>query len=405
MSRRRKRWSWSNGRRPNTVRVFEDRPDGPLYIGYYDPELGGTRKRSLKHRDRERAKNEAEELYDKLKNGDASGPTDRPVRLIDLVRIHERDVLPELRPAVQKMAKRRNEMWCAYLGAGFNVMMLGPKHWNAWKRDRRSGRIDAHGKIVENRDDRRPVGNRTLEQGLRHLRQLVNLGLKERTGRADDGEFLFLLDKDPARDIGDDTPKERNPRRPLYTDDEVEQLLGVEPVHPFVPDLVELCWETGRRIGAVTHLRYSDWKPDEGPDGKIVWRADADKLGKEWKVQVSVRAREILQRILRERPGIGETWIFPDTHDPERPLHPSRYEYWLTQTERLAGVEHVPRRGWHGLRRNWATSRKHLSTRDVENAGGWLPGSRALAKLYQQPDDESMYEVVNNRRPLRRAER
>lgn len=58
-------------------------------------------------------------------------------------------------------------------------------------------------------------------------------------------------------------------------------------------------------------LRHGDWRPEEGTYGALRWRADSDKLGKEWGAPVTPRAREAIEGIRRERPGIGDAPLFP----------------------------------------------------------------------------------------------
>ena len=50
------------------------------------------------------------------------------------------------------------------------------------------------------------------------------------------------------------------------------------------------------------------------------------------------------------------------------------------------------------LRRRWATKRKHLPLRDVAEAGGWRDLTTLLT-CYQQPDEETLREVVDYEKP------
>ncbi len=54
------------------------------------------------------------------------------------------------------------------------------------------------------------------------------------------------------------------------------------------------------------------------------------------------------------------------------------------------------------FRRLWATERKHLSLRDVAYAGGWTDTSTLVA-VYQQPDEETLQQVVDGGREKIRA--
>ena len=49
---------------------------------------------------------------------------------------------------------------------------------------------------------------------------------------------------------------------------------------------------------------------------------------------------------------------------------------------------------WHCFRRKWPTERKGLPLRDVAAAGGWSD-VQTLLTCYQQPDEETLREVVD----------
>ncbi len=123
-------------------------------------------------------------------------------------------------------------------------------------------------------------------------------------------------------------------------------------------------------------------------------------MGKEWQAPISAEVCATLQRLLRERPGIGSAPIFPAPWDPTKPV--SRYlaDRWLRKAEKLAGLE--PQRGslWHAYRRAWVTKRKHLPDVDVAQAGGWSD-LRSLKSAYQQVDSETMLRVVTEAAELR----
>jgi integrase len=74
----------------------------------------------------------------------------------------------------------------------------------------------------------------------------------------------------------------------------------------YLPEVLDLCWRTGRRIAAVLALRFEDLRLAEGPHGSVLWPASSDKMGKEWLVPMSPEARLAIDNILAERPGIGE---------------------------------------------------------------------------------------------------
>jgi len=61
---------------------------------------------------------------------------------------------------------------------------------------------------------------------------------------------------------------------------------------------------------------------------------------------------------------------------------------WWGRSEKLAELEPVERRGWHSLRRKFATDmRTVLPLRDLCDAGGWKD-AQTILKCYQQPDED-----------------
>jgi hypothetical protein len=60
----------------------------------------------------------------------------------------------------------------------------------------------------------------------------------------------------------------------------------------------------------------------------------------------------------------------------------------------------VPGRGWHSIRRKFATELKGASLKDLCELGGWKDHNPIL-KCYQQPDPETMRVALENRGRLR----
>ncbi len=58
---------------------------------------------------------------------------------------------------------------------------------------------------------------------------------------------------------------EKNPERPRLTDAEFEAMLTAAPKgHAYLPMLLVLAGETGRRIGSIVRLRASDIRSEDG---------------------------------------------------------------------------------------------------------------------------------------------
>jgi integrase len=120
----------------------------------------------------------------------------------------------------------------------------------------------------------------------------------------------------------------------------------------------------------------------------------------EHRVQATPTAFSALREALRHGPGIGDSWILPSPRDPNKPCSRHVMKDWWYRAERLAGLSHVDRLCWHGLRRKFATDFKHHPPADVSHLGGWKRAETVL-RLYQQPDPETQREMLAGRRSVR----
>lgn len=168
----------------------------------------------------------------------------------------------------------------------------------------------------------------------------------------------------------------------------------------YLSELLDIVNGTGRRISAVCALRYEDLQLDAKPFGRIRWPAETEKTERETVVPISQSVRAALDRILRERPGIGRAYLFPSPVDRERPIRYELASDWLRRAERLAELPKLDGSLWHAYRRKWATERKHLPDVDVAAAGGWMD-TESLRECYQQTDEVTMLEVVLSAGELR----
>ena len=410
MSKRRKkkpdRWSFRAGARPTQVTVEERRPGGPIYGRVWNPATGSWIRKSLKHSDKERAKAWALDQAAKLAQGEHALRTGKAA-LQQVFAAYAKHRTPRKTKGEQNQDERRAKLWRTFLGASSDPHAISLADWERFIDLRASGAIDARGRDVAQRD-RRPVRNRTVEADCKWLRWVFNWASKWRMPAGH-----YLMRENPVR--GFEVPSEKNPRRPVATRDRFEAVRKVanqivmqtrwgkrtkERSH--LSELLDIVDGTGRRISAVCKLTYDDLRFDRGPYGSIRWPADTDKTGRETVVPISPTVREALDRILRERPGIGSAPLFPSPEDRQKPISRHLADSWLRKAEELAALE--PQKGslWHAYRRKWATERKHLPDVDVATAGGWKT-VQTLREAYQHADDETMLRVVLQAGELRDA--
>lgn len=405
-------WNWTVGPLGARVSVGERVFGGPAYVWAYDPSIRGRRKRSLGFRVRDaagklipahisRAKREATELSSRLIQGE--GPATQ-LTADALFRLFEREILPGHSPRHRAETERQLELWRTFLGPRFVVARLGLREWNALIRQRSEGEIDARGERVEDPEHRQPVGARSVARSLKVLRGACRFAARYRVPTGG-----FLLESDPTRGLP--IPSEPNPKRPVADSERFGCLLEVADqvgmygadgrrTRSYLRELLILAEGTGRRIGAILALRWSDWEPGEEPYGVLRWRAEHDKIGRDWATPVTQEVRRALERFRKERPALGDALIFAAPGKPGRSVTRYAATSWLRRAEWLAGLEHMPGGAWHAFRRAWASKRKHLSVTDVAYAGGWKD-TATLLRCYQHPDPETIELVVLGAQHLR----
>ena len=162
---------------------------------------------------------------------------------------------------------------------------------------------------------------------------------------------IGCLERNPLKGLP--RPRELAPRRPVLRQEEYEALSRVAPgVSPLFTLALVVAHETGHRIRAINALRWSD--VDLGL-GVIHWRAATDKMGFEHETMLTGEAIRALESARAQRLAIGDAWVLPSTKDSARACSRYQLEKWWRRAERLAGIAHEPGRGFHALRRKFAT--------------------------------------------------
>ena len=413
--RRKKFWSFSAGPYGYRVRAYaypSSKGVVRLYLESRDPITGKLRCESLHLEDRSENRDEAIRLATErslgLQTTGEAFHTQRATVLRVLSLYLEHQTPTKSSESEREADLRRAKMWTRVLGRDMDLSQLPLSKWNTFIQNRRSGLIDAHGRQVAP-EKRRPVRDGTVWADLVFLSTAMNWASRWRT---EDGKYLMR--ENPAR--GYPMPREKNVRRPVATEDRLEQILAVvdqvtmrvgrgkkaKRVPSYLREILEIVNGTGRRINAVLALRYRDLRPDQGPHGSICWPADTDKTGREWLVPMSPDVRAAIDRVVAERPGIGGAFLFPALHDPEKHISKERASEWLRDAETLAGVPKQEGGLWHPYRRKWATERKDLPVADVAAAGGWSDRA-TVQNIYQQVDQETLLRVVTSPTKLREA--
>lgn len=379
-------WSRTFGtKRGSRVRVYERVPGGVLQVSVWLSGSGESR-RSLGHRNRDRALREARGLAKIQENHGESLATESALLTLGALfgrYVAEGKYLPDgslkTAPYLRHIESAGRNI-VSHFGEHLPVKELTPARLNQYVRLRRDGSITGSS-----------VRTNAIQRELTILKGALNWA----RGVYEGGEPL--LRDHPLEGLR--IPSERDPKRPVVCESTVASLLAAaDQVHPYLRTLIVLARTTGRRLSAILGLRWDDI---DFADGTIRWRAEHDKLRKTWVVPAARLALEELSRFRSSHPGVGQVPIFPH---PRRERHQdgpvTRHlaAYWLKRAYEVSGAPKPDGSMWHAFRRLWATERKGLPVKDVAAAGGWKDVT-TLITCYQQPDQDTLRAVVDFTRP------
>ena len=366
----------------NRVRVFPDPKTGLYQIEWR--ENGRRLTRSLKHRDWSRAKRQADEAAAGLAGLGLNGRKDaepEPLTLGTLFEIYGEEVTPTKGGRSQKYDRGALQMFLRFFGKDRRPATLSQRDWGRFIRARRAGRVGLSGL---------PVSDRTVERDLRFLLAVLNWAARSRNEAGG-----LLLDSNPLKGLK--VPKEKNPTRVVLSQAEYEALLRVsaEIDWRFRVALV-LAHETGHRIGAIRQLRWSDI--DMGA-GVIRWRAEHEKSGFEHRTPVTDEVLGVLEEARKEYRRTDDAPVLPAPRDPARSMSYTVARYWWEKAERLTGLERKRGRGWHSLRRKFASDLMDQPLKVLCELGGWRTAQTVL-QCYQRPDEDRLKKALDERRQV-----
>lgn len=407
-TRRQKRWSQSVGPYGARIRIFERRRAGQLFATVPTSTPGRYAQVRLKGFSRQEALAWAQEQSARLLRGE---PVLRPgqkaragldATWANLFAFYLEERTPQKSTSEQRADTRRVLFWSRMLGASSRPERLTPELWLRVQRDRASGAIDALGEAVLTLEDRRAVRPRVVQLEAQWLKQVCRWALDN--WRDALGEPI--LARSPVQGLK--MPLDGEPRRPVVTSERFaavreaaervemeDRAHGGERRVSYLPEILDLLWLTGHRVTAVLKLQWQDVVLEvEGmPQGAIRWKGANDKTGFEHTVPMSAAIRAVVDRIRRQRPGVGAAYLFPKPTTHLAPISKERVRTWLLRAERLAKVPKHDGSLFHAYRRSWATARKHLPLNDVALAGGWKRVETVM-RHYQATDAATVLRVL-----------
>ena len=155
-----------------------------------------------------------------------------------------------------------------------------------------------------------------------------------------------------------------------------------------------LAHETGHRIGAVRQLRWSDI---DFEGRTIRWRAEHEKTGYEHRTPATAEAVAVLEMARRRSAKGGNAPVMPSPRDPASCVKSSLVRAWWERAETLAGLEPKRGRGWHSLRRKFASDLMHQPLKVLCELGGWK-SAKTVLRCYQQADEAQLRTALEDRR-------
>ena len=362
----------------NRVRVFPDPKTGLYQIEWR--ENGRRLTRSLKHRDWRRAKRQADEFAAGFAGPEMNGKAEpEPLTLGTLFDIYGEEVTPAKAETSQRSDRAATKMFLQFFGRHRKPATLSQRDWDRFIRARRAGTIGPSG---------RPVSDRTIQYDLKFLIAVFNWATKSK-----DEQGRPLLGSNPLRGLK--MPTEKNPTRVVLSEEEYRALLRVswEVGWRFHVALV-LAHETGHRIGAIRSLRWSDIDLE---GGVVRWRAKHEKTGYEHRTPVTVEALAVLEEARERTLGLGDTPVLPAPTDASKCAGRSLVRAWWYRAQTLAGLEPKRGRGWHSLRRKFASDLIDQPLKVLCELGGWKTAKTVL-QCYQRADEGQLRKALEARR-------
>ena len=121
--------------------------------------------------------------------------------------------------------------------------------------------------------------------------------------------------------------------------------------------------------------------------------AEHEKTGYEHRTPITAMARAVLEEARRHNPGIGDAPVLPAPKDPFACMSRSLARDWWRRVVKYAGLAPKRGRGWHSLRRKFASDLMDLPLKVLCELGGWKTAQTVL-QCYQRPDEDRLRKAL-----------
>ena len=142
------------------------------------------------------------------------------------------------------------------------------------------------------------------------------------------------------------------------------------------------------------------WSDIDLPGETIRWRSEHEKTGYEHRTPVTAEAIAALESARGRNPVTGSAPVLPSSRDPSVSVGSWIARGWWERAERLAGLEPKRGRGWHSLRRKFASDLMDQPLKVLCELGGWKTAKTVL-QCYQRADEGQLRQALASRRRVR----
>ncbi|MYK69441.1 MAG: tyrosine-type recombinase/integrase, partial [Gammaproteobacteria bacterium] len=122
-----------------------------------------------------------------------------------------------------------------------------------------------------------------------------------------------------------------------------------------------------------------------------------EKTGFEHRTPVTDEALAVLEEARKANPGNGDAPVLPARRDSAGSVSHAAARDWWKKAETLAGLERMRGRGWHSLRRKFASDLMDQPLKVLCELGGWRTAQTVL-QCYQRPDEDRLKKALAARR-------
>lgn len=376
-------WRYSVGiKGVNRVQVYERKTGATIYVEYRD-ETGRhqttlTAKTGFPVTSHSNAIKIANRLAEELKAKNnrralesVFGPSPGDHTLEELLDQLHADKASEWSPLHLKDQKRFQRFWLENLGRRTKLVNLT------------AAQVE---RVVRDEGDLQDWASRTRQAYLRYIVDAVYYAQKK---------LKWITEQNNLSAVT--IPAARSESR-SYSPEEIPLLLNaLHQVDLRAAFVGEVAWQSGRRLNAIRNLTTDALLVRDDGVAVLQFPGTHDKARRTGEVVLMDRALDAAQTLLKE-PAVAASGLFCVAGDLEDPTPRKQLTsekaliQWLHLAEEAAGIESIPGRAYHGIKRRFATAAISHDETAAEKQSG--TNKKTLQRQYVQDDIEPKIELA-----------